>query len=347
MSVDLIIYSYKPGDTFLKLLDSISEQSISVDKIIIMNVEQKFFDRLMYSYKISDKHKNLEIHHIARREADIGKWRNTGVRYSTADYFLMMDSDTFIETPDAIEKLLKPFSRDEKVAVSYARKTAPENAPEYVKYALKYRFPLDSSTRSEKDLSTLKSDTYQSSNSCALYKRSTFDELGGFLNHVIANEDVIYASKAINAGYKVAYVSEAVACTNRTFTVDEEKERYFDIAVSFSKHPEVFDMDDVKERLKKTDKLTLDHLKRNGYTKEFIEFKRIEHARRAGFQKGTKFKKIASFDVAKYSYNKDYWRMDEILRDRTAVDVHSGYGRSASELEMLSTPPVMKKKEEN
>lgn len=347
MSVDLIIYSYKPGEAFSKLLDSIAEQTVSVNKIIVMNVEQKFFDRLLYSYKISDKHKNLELHHIAKREADIGKWRNTGVKYSTADYFLMMDSDTVIESTDAIEKLLKPFSRDDKIAVSYARKTAPENAPEYIKYAMKYRFPLDGFTHSAKDVNTLGSEAYQSSNSCALYKRSTFDELGGFLNHVIANEDVLYASKAINAGYKVSYVPDAVVCTNRSYTLDEEKERYFDIAVSFSKHPDVFNLDDVKERIKKIDKLTLDHLKRNGYTKEFIEYKRIEHARRAGLQKGFKYKKIASFDVAKYSYNKEYWRMDEILRDRTAVDVHSGYGRSASELEMLSTPPVMKKKEEN
>jgi len=347
MTIDLIIPAYKPDNTFLKMVDEMLNQSLPVNKVIVMNVEQKYFDRLMYSSKFTDEHKNMEIHHIAKRESDAGKLRNMGAKLSNADYFIMMSQNAMPVASDLIAKLLHAFETEKDVAVAYARQILMESASEAEKYVLRYYFPEDSHVRSSRDIEAIGTGAYHCSNVCAMYKKSIFDELGGFLNHVIANEDVLYASKVINEGYKVSYVADAIVVNTEEHTDEEYSKICFDRAVSWVKHPETFDINAMKDEVKKLEKMTLNHLKRSGFRTELISYKRTAHLMKKGYNKGLKYKKFASMELHKFSANPEYWRMDEILRDRSAVDVHSGYGRSQAEVEMLSTPAVKQHKFED
>ena len=344
MTIDLIVSTYKPDKIYLELIDKMLGQTVTINKVIVMNVEQKFYDRLMYSSKLSDIYKGLEVHHIAKRESDLGKNRNVGVSYSDADYVLMMNQDAVPAGAEVVEKLLKVLESDEKIAVAYARQVVPESMPEYFKYEMRYYYPEDSSVRSSKDLETMRWGAYVNSNVCALYRRKTFDELGGFLNHVIANEDILYGYKVISEGYKIAYVADAVVVNHKFYETDEWEKAAFDKAVSFAKHPEVFGVNEMKDEFKKLEKMISNHLKRNGYRSDYLTFRRISRLEKRGLARGLKYKKLASIDFPKYSLCPEYWRMDEILRDRSAVDVRSGYGRSAAELEMMQKPPVRQHK---
>ena len=44
-TVDIIIPAYRPGNEFEKLLDSLSTQNYPVEKILVMNTEEKFWIR--------------------------------------------------------------------------------------------------------------------------------------------------------------------------------------------------------------------------------------------------------------------------------------------------------------
>ena len=340
MTIDLILPIYKPEKVFLDLVEEMTSQSLPINKIIIMNTEQKYFDRLTYSTKFLDKHENIEIRHLSKREYDHGKTRNAAVKLSDADYFIMMSQNAMPVGKEIIAKLLKAFETEPNVAVAYAGEVAVASAKEYDKFERRYFFPEDSAVRSLKDVDTLGWLAYMNSNNCAMYRRDIFDKLGGFMNHVICNEDIFYASKAINEGYKVSYVADAIVVyTAETEDRDRMKEA-FDLGVSVAKHPEVFNAEAFKASIHKLDKMTLNHLKRTGHRNEIFAFKRIMAAHRKGFNKGLKYKKISGSEISRYSFNTEYWRADEILRDRTSVDVHSGYGRSEAELRMLAKTPV-------
>lgn len=43
-TVDVIIPAYRPGKEFEKLLDSLSTQNYPVEKILVMNTEEKFWN---------------------------------------------------------------------------------------------------------------------------------------------------------------------------------------------------------------------------------------------------------------------------------------------------------------
>lgn len=340
MKIDLIIPVYKPEKSFLDMVDEMAAQSLPLNRIIIINTEQKYFDRLIYTSRFLDKHKNLDIHHISKREFDYGKTRNNAVKLSDADYFIMMTQDAMPVGKEIISKLLKPFENDPLMAVTYARQVSVESAHEFEKFIRKTYFPENSEIHSDKDSAISKKQLYMNSNVCAMYRRDLFVQLGGFLNHVIMGEDVLFASKVINEGYKVGYVADAVIVHTREADEKLYLHKAFDFGVSVAKHPEVYDAFEEKEEMKQLEKRIMAHLRRNGTSSETLLFSRLSRAKRKGFAKGLKYKRLSRNDIMKYSANSEYWRMDEILRDRKSVDVHSGYGRSAAEVEMVSTPPV-------
>ena len=72
--------------------------------------------------------------------------------------------------------------------------------------------PLKSFLRGKKNKSfnlTRGIKTYFCSNVCAAYKKSIYEEIGGFVKKANFNEDMIYAGWMVKKGYGVAYVSEA------------------------------------------------------------------------------------------------------------------------------------------
>ncbi len=66
--VDVIIPTYKPDQKFLDLMEKLAHQTVPVQKVIIMNTEQKYFDRLTYGTSFSKKYKNVVVKHLSKRE---------------------------------------------------------------------------------------------------------------------------------------------------------------------------------------------------------------------------------------------------------------------------------------
>ena len=71
-----------------------------------------------------------------------------------------------------------------------------------------------------------------------MYRKSTYEELGGFLPEAIFNEDMVFASTAINAGYSVAYVAEARVIHSHNYTGFQQFQRNFDNGVSHADNQE-------------------------------------------------------------------------------------------------------------
>ena len=106
-----------------------------------------------------------------------------------------------------IEQLTEPL-RDQ-VAVSYARQLPREDCAPVECYTRDFNYPAQSRIKSAEDLKTLGIKTFFCSNVCAAYRREIYEELGGFVKHTIFNEDMIYAAKAVEAGYAIAYAADA------------------------------------------------------------------------------------------------------------------------------------------
>lgn len=334
--VDIIIPTYKPDESFRELVRNLENQSVKAEKILITNTEQKYYDRMTFATSFNNEFKNIEVKHIFKSEFDHGRTRNEAVKRSKSEYFLMMTQDAKPLDDKLIEKLLEAFKKDSKIVAAYARQVASPTSSEAEKYTRNFNYPNVSAVHSLEDVETLGIKAYYLSDVCAMYRRDKFDELGGFLNHTIFNEDMLYAAKAINAGYKIAYVADACVEHSHEYTLKKQYRRYFDNGVSHAKHPEVFEGLNTNDEGMKLVKKTISHLKGNGRTLEIVPLLFQSTAKYLGFRKGKHYKHMSKKRILECTLNPEYWKEDELIRERTAIDSRQGYGRSEEELKMLT-----------
>lgn len=237
--VDVIIPTYKPNGELAVILDMLSRQTLKPDKIIIINTEKKYMDEFMKEPERRDALKSAEIHHIGRDEFDHGATRNMGAAYSKADIMIFMTQDAIPCDDSFVEKLLTPFA-DEKIALSYARQLPKAGSTEEERLAREFNYPDAPAVKSAKDRDRLGIKTYFCSNVSCAYRRSIFDELGGFVGKTIFNEDMIYAAAVVGAGYSIAYAADAKVYHSHSYTPAMQFHRNVDIGISQAEHPEVF-----------------------------------------------------------------------------------------------------------
>ena len=121
--VDVIIPVYKPEKSFFELIDRLEHQTLEVNKIILMNTEQKYFDRFADGSSFFSKYTNICITHLPKKEFDHGKTRRQGVEKSDAPFFVLMTQDAMPKDKYLIERLTAPLE-SEDVAAAYARQMA-------------------------------------------------------------------------------------------------------------------------------------------------------------------------------------------------------------------------------
>ncbi len=238
-NVDVIVPVYKPNEYLLSLLYYLDRQTVKPQKVILINTVKEYFDEFLGPFDILSKYPFIELHHITKEEFDHGKTRNLGVSYSNTDFFLLMTCDAVPKDEFLIEKLLDNFDNPQ-IGTAYARQIPHKRCNMIEKYARAYNYPDTKVIKGKDDIESMGIKAFYASNVCCMYRRSVFDELGGFINHTIFNEDMIYERKMIDAGYLIAYEPKAVVMHSHNYTGIQYLKRNFDLGVSQCDNPDVF-----------------------------------------------------------------------------------------------------------
>lgn len=120
MTIDVMIPLYKPGKELFTLLTMLQKQSVPIRKVILLNTEEKYFEKLVYGTDFYERFAQMtEIIHVSKREFDHGGTRRLGVKKSKADIFVMMTQDAMPMDSFLVERLTAALGQD--VAAAYAR----------------------------------------------------------------------------------------------------------------------------------------------------------------------------------------------------------------------------------
>lgn len=305
--VDIIIPVYRPTGKLFTLLDRLMEQTIPVNKIYLINTEQKYFDALIAGTNFWKKYKKVNVKHIAKREFDHGYTRRRAVKESESPYFVMMTDDALPADRTLLEKLLQPLW-EKKAGVSYARQLPAEDCGVIETYTRAFNYPEQSCIKSAKDLNTMGIKAFFASNVCAAYDRSIYEEAGGFVKKTIFNEDMILARKVIEAGHQIAYVAEAQVIHSHNYSGIQQLKRNFDLGVSHTQFPEVFgDVKSESEGIRLVKK-TCGYLL--SVKKPWLIVKLVWQSgcKYIGYFLGRRYQKLPEAVVKKCSMNRNYWK---------------------------------------
>ncbi len=305
--IDIIIPVYKPDQKFLALVDKLEHQTVAVNKIIIMNTERQYFDRLVKGTSFFEKYQNVCVINLKKEDFDHGLTRRQGVEQSDAQVFVMMTMDAMPVDGDPVEKLTAPLEKGD-VAVSYGRQMAGKNSGEIERYTRKFNYPGKGCEKSAKDVEKLGIKAFFCSNVCAAYRRDIYDRLGGFVSRTIFNEDMIYAAGAIKAGYKIVYAADAKVVHCHNYTYRQQFRRNFDLGVSQADHPEVFAAVSSEGEGAALIRKTTVHLWKSG-KKRLIPGLYISSCfKYAGYLLGKHYKGLPKCLVLKCTMSEEYWK---------------------------------------
>jgi len=304
--IDVIVPVYKPDEKFKRLVEMLEKQTVPVNKIIVINTEEKYMEAFCAGTRFLAEHKKLSIHHISKKEFDHGKSRNLGAKKSEADIFVFMTQDAVPVNEFLLEKLIAPLE-DEMVACSYARQLPAEDSAMTEKLTREFNYPPVSKVKTKADLTELGIKTYFCSNVCCAYNAKIFREMHGFINRTVFNEDMIYAGKVIGNGYKIAYAADAEVIHSHNYSGKQQFHRNFDLGVSQADHPEIFEGVSSESEGIKMVKNTIKNLKDLGASKEILGYIFTSGCKFIGYRMGKKYRTLPMWLVKKCTMNPMYW----------------------------------------
>ncbi|MBF0320592.1 MAG: glycosyltransferase [Nitrospirae bacterium] len=153
---------------------------------------------------------------IAREEFNHGLTRNVAAQAATGDVLIFMTQDALPANDRLTAELLVPL-KDPRTAASYARQIAAEDAAPIERFSREFNYPNVPIVKSLDILDERGIKTFFFSNVCSAIKRDIFIELGGF-QPAIMNEDMLFSSRLILSGYKVAYWPEAAVVHSHNYS---------------------------------------------------------------------------------------------------------------------------------
>lgn len=173
---------------------------------------------------------------IPKAEFNHGATREFARKQLKTDIVVFLTQDAFPVDANLIEKLVAPLLKNESVAVSYARQIPHDNADILEAFPRFYNYGTQPQIRSLEDIQQYGVYTFFCSNSCAAWRNSALDEIGGFKT-VLTNEDYFAVADLLQKGYKIAYAPEAIVKHSHHFALWQEFKRYYETGYVRAQNP--------------------------------------------------------------------------------------------------------------
>ena len=300
-TVTVVIPTYKPEEKFHNLMKMLQKQTYPIARILLMNTERNYFPKGEYEHL-----PYVAVFHLTREEFNHGGTRDRAVSLCDSEYILFLTQDAQPVDEYLVEHLVAAF-HDEKVAAAYARQLPEKDCQIIERYTREFNYPKESSVKSRADLPVYGIKTFFCSNVCAMYRRKYYDELGGFEKHTIFNEDMIFAGKAIQAGFRIAYVAAAQVIHSHNYGNMEQLRRNFDLAVSQADHPEIFSMAKSEHEGIKMVRQSAGYLWQSGRPGQILNLIVKSGFKLIGYRLGKGYRKMPKWLILKLTMNKTYW----------------------------------------
>ena len=218
-NVDIICPLYNAQNYIDYLHKSLlMQENVNINKIRYILTEssdntKKYLDDNNIYYKLIKKE---EFSHSLTREKEAFE--------SDADILVFISQDIVIDDKNWLEKLIKPILNNE-VEASYSRQLTKYNNIE--KYVREFNYPNKSIIKSKNDIDSLGIKAFFFSDAASAIKREVFIKLNGYdQKDLPTNEDMYFAHKLINNGYKIKYCADSYVYHSHKFTLKELYTRY-------------------------------------------------------------------------------------------------------------------------
>ena len=220
---------------------------------------QEYIDKLHNNLlnQIIDYDNNLQISYVLTRSSDNSEeiLKKLNCNYSmidTKDYshsktremiaskvdgdiIVFISQDIKIKNNMWLQNLINPIINGECEA-SFSRQIGEDNSIE--KYTRERNYPSESRMVSKNDINKYQIRTFFYSDASSAVLSKVYWELNAYDGKDMpTNEDMYFAYKLINAGYRIKYCADSEVYHSHRFTFKQLYKRYYDTGVFFKQNP--------------------------------------------------------------------------------------------------------------
>jgi rhamnosyltransferase len=227
--VTILIPTFNAGTKFSEIIDALKTQTLTAEEILVIDSASTDGTAV-----IAQNH-GCRVLKINKHDFDHGTTRNFGVTQTDSEFVVFLTQDAIPANENMIEELIKPMQTNPSIAICYGRQLPKPDATPLERFTRQFSYPAESILKTASDIKTLGIRTFFCSNSCSAIRRAAFEELGGFEDRVSTNEDMLFAARAIRAGYGVYYCAQAQVYHSHNFSFSEVFKRYWRIGIFFAR----------------------------------------------------------------------------------------------------------------
>jgi rhamnosyltransferase len=222
--VSIVILTLNSGRYIKGLLEQLLVQSIKPGEVIVIDSSSTDNTAALAESM------GAKVIGIVREDFDHGGTRNMAVRQAKGEIIIFLTQDVSIADRYALERLISPFGEDERLGAAYGRQLPYPDATIFSEHLRLFNYQKQSYVNSPEDRARGIKGPFLS-NSFAAYRKKALQDIGLFKGNLISTEDTYAGAKMLMAGYKLAYVADAMVYHSHNYTVLQEFRRYFDIGV--------------------------------------------------------------------------------------------------------------------
>ncbi len=233
MKIDVVCPLYKAEEHIDQLLEGIKSQTGVELCHVVFPITQSDNDT-----EVIEKITKAGFEYFLLKKEDFSHSltrQKAMIEFCTSNIVILITHDVKLIRQDAFAKLAEAITDD--IVFAYGRQICPTKSIEH--YIRCKNYDNESSIVSIDDISTHQLNALFASDAFAAYNRNVFVKLGGYSKESIQfSEDMFYAKKILEHGYKKAYVADAVVEHWHNFTLKQLYNRYYEIGKWFAAHPQ-------------------------------------------------------------------------------------------------------------
>jgi rhamnosyltransferase len=229
MHVAVVIPTLNGGETFLRVLTGLRDQSLTPQTILVID-SGSVDDTIPQALAAGAR-----VHRVEATVFNHGATRELGRQLLKADCYLFMTQDALPAHPYLLENLLRPLMARQDIGLVYGRQLPRPDASPLEAFYRRFNYPATPQLKRRADRVNLGVKTVFCSNACAAYRPEALEAVGGFAP-VVMCEDQHVAARMLEAGYSIYYAADALVIHSHDYSLVEEFKRYFDLGVFFGSH---------------------------------------------------------------------------------------------------------------
>lgn len=296
----IIIPTFNAEKQMRNLFEALRSQTVSSEIIVVDSSSSDRTVELAESF-------GARVLVVRREDFDHGKTRTLAGNAAKGDILLYMTQDALPFDRHSVENMVRLFD-DPLIAASFGRQLPYADASAFGAHLRLFNYPETPYIRTLGDKKTYGIKTPFLSNSFCAYRRSSLERILWFKEKLILGEDTYAGAKLLLAGYKIAYVPDAMVYHSHNYSAFQEAGRYFDIGV-FHKSEQwiIREFGKAEGEGARYVQSALAFLGKNGKSYLLPEFIARNILKYIAYSLGRHYDRLPDSIICKLSWNKFYW----------------------------------------